>query len=385
MAGAPQQQQNSDNSLAMLWGVLLTFGLVGLFWFFFHDWIAARALQLRMLEARLLALFSPQMQALVAHLETLEPHQLSVADLAAVSTLVGKYLRFPISVILLVFAVLIYLGRATLQFKRYYDMNALAKLEQQNWAQITPVVPLDLVNTAIDSGPWAMALTPFEFAQKYNLYASERPASSTSEALTMVHHHYLRLKIKREEARRVFSVQLGAPWKNVAVLSMPAKALFAICAARAARDRLAADQLLEQIARSAGGNFDRKAEQAEAHLNFSGTEALFTKHKDHPLVREIINKHTYVLGVMASMLVLSRREGVFASADFLWLKPCDRALWFMLNCMGRKTAYVEVAGPFAHWIAECAVGRKLSVPMIETAVDALELALSEVRLLHDDS
>ncbi len=53
------------------------------------------------------------------------------------------------------------------------------------------------------------------------------------------------------------------------------------------------------------------------------------------------------------------RDGVQASADFLWLKPIDRRLWYMLNTVGRQTPFAEVAGPYAHWLAEREMGKRI--------------------------
>lgn len=52
----------------------------------------------------------------------------------------------------------------------------------------------------------------------------------------------------------------------------------------------------------------------------------------------------------------------------------------MLNCVGRQTPFVEVAGPFAHWRAEKVMGRRSLVPMIDEAIKALEVAVKEVKL-----
>jgi intracellular multiplication protein IcmP len=102
------------------------------------------------------------------------------------------------------------------------------------------------------------------------------------------------------------------------------------------------------------------------------------KHESSKLVQEVLSKHAYVLTMMAAMLLLARTDGVQASADFLWLKPIDRRLWYMLNTVGRQTPFVEVAGPFAHWVAEREIGRKLLIPMVEEATNALEGSLKEI-------
>ncbi len=83
---------------------------------------------------------------------------------------------------------------------------------------------------------------------------------------------------------------------------------------------------------------------------------------------------------MASLLEGARQDGVVPSSEFLWLKPTDRRLWYMCNCVGRQTPYAEVAGPFAHWKAEKSMGRGSRAPMIDEAIKALEIAIKEVKL-----
>lgn len=113
-------------------------------------------------------------------------------------------------------------------------------------------------------------------------------------------------------------------------------------------------------------------------LNFKGVDELCKKHEGSPAIQKIVQSHAYILTVMASLLIAARDDGVQASADFLWLKTRDRRLWYMLNTVGRQTPFVEIAGPFAHWLAERELGRKLVVPMVDEATNALELALKDV-------
>lgn len=384
MAGQ-QQQQNTDNSLAILWGIALVFSSGWLIWYFFHDVIAQFIISLRVYEARFIGLIIPKINVRIASWLLLNPHEVTMRELMAISHVVGYYLRFPLSLMLLMFAALIYINRAPLRFKKDYNMRLLAQAERQNWVQITPVVNLDLVKTDIDSGPWAMALTPIQFAKKNDLLQLERIIPSVSTAVTVIGDHYVQAKLRHEAARQTFAIQLGAPWQGVENLPLLIKALFSIFAARAARDRASADYLMAQIARSAIGISTESGEHLIRRLNFAGVETLLEKYMNHPSVTKVIHKHAYVLTVMASMLNLARQDGVLASSEFLWVKPCDRTLWFMLNCVGRQTAYVEAAGPFSHWIAERAVGRKLHVPMIDMAVNALETALNEVRLSAEEA
>ena len=56
----------------------------------------------------------------------------------------------------------------------------------------------------------------------------------------------------------------------------------------------------------------------------------------------------------------------------------------MLNVVGRQTPFVEVAGPYAHWLAEKEIGKGLLVPMVEEATHALEIGLQEILYQPDE-
>ena len=108
--------------------------------------------------------------------------------------------------------------------------------------------------------------------------------------------------------------------------------------------------------------------------------SIIKKYQNSEIVQEIVAKHAYLLTVMASLIQAARDDGVVPSSEFLWLKPVDRRLWYMLNCVGRQTPYAEVAGPFGHWRAEKEMGRPSLVPMIDEAIKALEIAIKEIKL-----
>lgn len=371
MPAPAQQQQSGDNSLAPLWIILCLFLLGWLLWAFFHTQIVAFALQIKFWESRLIAFFLPSARQLPTSIHQLIPADVPFPQLLSVSQEVGSYLRYPIILILVGLALFIYFGHVNLQFKKRYDMHSLAEAERKNWPQISPVIKLDLVKEDIDKGSWAMALSPMQFAKKYQLLHEEKIIPSMT--MTAKKHNQRTVSIKREAAHHVFVMQCGEYWQGVHYLKPATKALFAVFAARANRDREGATKLLLQIAEST----------TNGKLDFSGVDALLEKHIHTKLVQRVMHSHAYVLTVMASMLVLARKDGVLASADFLWLKPTDRLLWFMLNSVGRQTSFAEVSGPFAHWNVEQAMGRRLMVPMVEEAVNGLEAAIKDILYIPD--
>jgi len=56
----------------------------------------------------------------------------------------------------------------------------------------------------------------------------------------------------------------------------------------------------------------------------------------------------------------------------------------MLNSVGRKTAFPEVAGPFAHWQVEKRLRRPLKVPVVDSAVNAMEDAIAQIVYKPDE-
>jgi intracellular multiplication protein IcmP len=287
-----------------------------------------------------------------------KPGAVNFKTLSDVSFAVGKYFSYPVAVILVLFAILAYRSNLTSKFKTAFDMKRLKKLEETDWPQIAPVAKLNLIKQDLTEGPWAMAMTPMQFCKHHNLLKVEKDEEQGRTLVTLL----------TGSTHRIFALQLGPVWLGVEKLPIHAQALFAIFAARANRDREGSDKLLSQIS----------ASSLHGKLDFTGTPELLTKHANTKLVKQVVKKHAYALTVMASMLELGRTDGVLASAEFLWLKPVDRKLWYMLNSIGRQTAVPEIAGTFAHWNIEKKIGRPLKVPMVDEAVKGLDAALKEI-------
>jgi intracellular multiplication protein IcmP len=60
-------------------------------------------------------------------------------------------------------------------------------------------------------------------------------------------------------------------------------------------------------------------------------------------------------------------SGVLQSALFLWLKPKDRRLWYILNNVGRKVAWPEITGVFAHWQFEYTLMQTFDKELIDVS------------------
>ncbi len=372
MAGGGGQQGQPDNSMGILWiiGAIFIFGALA--WYVFKKNIVSFYLTIKMWEIAAISVFTSKLDNVRAVIANTDPMKLSFNDVAMLGEAVGDYLRFPFVFLILILAFIIYYSNSTRVFKRAYDMTALADAEKVNWPQITPVLGLKLHKASLDKGPWAMAVTPMQFCKR-NKLLDEFKAQAKEGSLAKDRGR-IEVTLKRGKANKIFSMQLGSLWPGLDKLPPHIYALFAVFAARNAGDSKSAANLLSQISAS-----------STKKLDFSGAKELCKKHQGEKAVQRIMQGHGYTLTVMASMLEAAREDGVQASADFLWLKPIDRRLWYMLNTVGRQTPFVEVAGPFAHWIAEKQLGRRILVPMVEEATNALELTLKEIIYRPDET
>ena len=362
------QQSGGDNSLAPVWITVLFMVVVYLVWFFGHEHIVAFVFKLNVWQAKLVALFvnSPQLMANAYLMETVDPASVDWNQFVALTASVGDYIRYPVILILTVLAIWLYSTNIKLKFRRAHNMMTLRAQEQRNWNAIMPVIKEDLVAADISKGPWAMAMSPMEFARRHQLLKKEDAILDVpSPGMEMT------AGVRRGDAKRVFTLQLGPYFDGFDRCPPHVCALAALFMARINRDRDAATLIMNTINQT----------WSAGKPNYAIARPILKKYLNTELVQAAIAKHAYLLTVMASLIEAARDDGVVPCAEFLWLKPTDRRLWYMLNCVGRQTPFSEVGGPFAHWKAEHSLGRPSLVPMIDEATRALEIAIKQVKLL----
>jgi len=364
---AAQQQQSTDSGMGPIWILVLLFLVGFVVWKTGHQHIVRLVFFLDLIQAQVVHFFlgDPHLTKEIFQLQSLNPVSVNWEQMVVLTNAVGEYTRYPFIVILVILAGLLYRSDITLKYRRAHSMKSLVMQEQHNWPAIMPVVKEDLVAMDVNSGPWAMAMTPLEFATKYDLLKKDDVLLDKSQP-----GQEMTAGIRRGDAKRVFTLQLGPYWDGFERCPPYARALAAVFLCRMNRDRGSASKILEAMDKAA----------VSGKMDYNLVDAAIRKHQQVELVQEVVTKHAYMLTVMASLIQAARLDGVVPSSEFLWLKTVDRRLWYMLNCVGRQTPFAEVAGPFAHWKAENAMKRRSLVPMIDEAIKALEIAVKEVKL-----
>src|SRR3990167_2746428 len=218
----------SDSSMGLLWGIAAIFAAIGIIWYAFRNYLIIFYLTLKLYEIDLLNALTGDRyaivyQQLVAALQN--AGSLAFPDLIKLGNSASAFLKYPFALILAGLAVVLYFSNSARSFRRIYSMRVLARLEQSNWPQITPIVPLDLLNTELDKGPWAMAMQPIQFCKKYQLLEEVYP-EQTAE-MTHRERRKVQVVLRRGEANRTFILQLGPLWRGTTILPPYIRGLFA--------------------------------------------------------------------------------------------------------------------------------------------------------------
>jgi intracellular multiplication protein IcmP len=377
MSSGGGQQGDDKNSMQILWIITGVFLVAGGIWFGFSEQLKVLFIAIKKYELYLAyyalkylpfdALFNDvEVSLILAKSATKSNLSLDSANLLATKS--GQYLSPLYILILLYFVNKGYFKNVKMRYKKRYSMKTLVAQEKQIWPQIKAVSGIDLVAEDLDTGPWAMGFSPVQFCKANNLITIEVEKPSAAHALKGPKFNMI---LDKDRATKVFSLQLGNLWRGVKHLPPHRRAVFAVLAARGCRDSDASKDLSFKINSSI-------KEGKIGEVDFSGVDELLNKHANDPRIKKICTAHAYEYCVFIALFLFAREDGVLASADFLWVKPIDRPFWFVLNNVGRKTAVSEAAGSYAHFLAEKSLRRPLSVPFVEEAVKALQLALNDV-------
>jgi intracellular multiplication protein IcmP len=388
--GGGQDQAADKNAYAIVWLLVLLVIVGAAIWYVFSDALKTGFIYFRIAELSVIHFifsllptdfpgigdtfgrFARETGIELQAARLVDSRTITLEIAGALSEVAGEYLRYPAIILLAFLSFFIFKVNVHLRLKKKFNMQTLAAQEQTNWPQIKIATKVDLVNEDIDSGPWAMTMSPVQFAKRNKLAiiaVNENAASSFAKVKVAE----FTLKLDKIRAERAFSVQLGRSFRGVAAMPPYRQAILAVFAARGCRNTKAATELMAQLAESG----------ATGIPDCKGVSELWKKHTGEKRVQEIFKQHAYEFTVFISMLLFAREDGVVASADYLWVKPLDRRLWYVINNVGRQTPSVEVGGIFSHWNYEMALRRALSAPRIEEAVHALELALADVLYVPD--
>ncbi len=334
-----------------------------------------------------------------------------------VYTSVSRWYAYALGIPCLLF--LIFAGRkssVTDVCRRTMTMRSLLKENVPFAPCIAPALnwPGGILKEPLDKGPWMAARQPVQFAARHGLLVTpENPPRVVAEAELLGDDHLARcdspwlgrfengLRLDREKTYALYASQLATPWRGYEALPPYLKKLAGAWALFAADEKEQAQRLLDEMSLSfrapvpagKGGlcrtfPFFRPGTGGhgyciDSHMDRETENAVFRALGGKDVSQALIRHGCWQDMALLAIYEQARKRGILATAEFIWLKPVNRQLFYLCNNMGRRTAWPETAGAWAHYTAEKTLAAMdpladgIREPHVIEAVNALEMALYE--------
>lgn len=139
--------------------------------------------------------------------------------------------------------------------------------------------------------------------------------------------------------------------------------------------------------RKAAAQINRtSAGQKNGIPNLTVAQWLYTKYRMHPEARKLFQVHHWEYTYLTSLFMKAKVNGKATHTEFIWLKPMDRIMFYVLNTVGRATPHAESSGAFAQMDLEVKAAKFSRLPLrlrsdgvleatiaVYTAVEGLDL------------
>jgi len=316
---------------------------------------------------------------ILERLEQRPPGTLRLATIVAVYAHVGKTTRWPVAFVLLCMVAVYWFVLARIErFRTAYNLKNLIGHNAKLFPCIVPVLEEDLLSQDPDKGPWRTARSPIQFAVENGLLLWKgKPATAElvigKDGMGNPNSPVLKdpkqAKLDVKKSAKVFTGQLGKKFNGPYQLPNHQRGLAAAFMAFGHGNRDEAQSLLDQMSLS----FDKNR-----GVDIDGADELIEKYRNSEDFLVATSGHdVYVNTWFQALLQFAQSKGVLPSSQFIWLRPYDRTLWYVLNHVGGRCSWVEASGPWSHFQSEEILEEKIAEPQVEMAVHALEGILIE--------
>ena len=295
--------------------------------------------------------------------EIVSYYQLSMPPIAALGAEAMNYYRWPISAALVAVGSYELLFSPHTKFMTKHTLESLIATQAKMWPIISPIVKFNPSKTGRILGD--------KVPDKLPLFAE---ALSPEEWIAWNRIPLVNGIPDRDAARRAFVRQTGPRWNGIGSLPLHIRALLAAFALKGAQKRDESDNLLGRLALSWSPDKGFRPDPAL----ISEIDKLLSDPEIGGKIVPVADQHAWRTTAVLGVLRWARSMGgVLAPAQFLWLRAEDRALWYPLNNLGRRSFHSEGAGAMAHFMAEEAAKKPLPIPRVDTAIVTLNTYLHD--------
>jgi hypothetical protein len=106
---------------------------------------------------------------------------------------------------------------------------------------------------------------------------------------------------------------------------------------------------------------------AHGFANLTVAQALYDKYRMNSTAMQLFQVHHWEYTYLFALLAEAKKKGKCGHWEWLWLKPMNRILFYVLNTLGRFTPHAESAAAFAQFAYERKVSRRDRLPLVTNA------------------
>lgn len=96
----------------------------------------------------------------------------------------------------------------------------------------------------------------------------------------------------------------------------------------------------DQLNRSCSG-------QKNGLPNLTVAQWIYSKYRMNPTAKQLFGVHHWEYTYLFSLFIKAKKTGKATHTDFIWLKPLDRILFYVLNTVGRAVPHAESSAAFS--------------------------------------
>lgn len=306
---------------------------------------------------------------------------------------------------------LAYQNVGTIQrFTRQFTMKTLLQHNAKLFASLAPVAFRDRLvsDEPTSTGPWRVIESPMLFAIR-NKIIKDKKGNLVAEGDCFTSTGVPRVRVKvpdggflfdEKRAIDVYEQRIGPKFPGVkGLLKQPRYIrglIGAFCAVAIGKkedggrifDAMSSSfnektAVASQDGREIPGDFDIDIADADkfierAFRRRSPNETDVESDLAMALIDKLSMHSVYLYVWMAELLQVARMQGgATPPNEFIWLRPSNRELWYLLTAVGGNTVSPEGAACWAHRDAEKVLGGSIPSPAVETAAYALLQAIED--------
>ncbi len=305
-------------------------------------------------------------------------------EISLVLKYTGEWVKYPFAILVLFMGIIsLCLNKKSLLYRKF-SMKSLSEHNKEHFASIFPVTGKGEYLQSLDSfdnGNWKIARTPAQFCveNKILTYQDHKEIlwndAFKNGIADMDSFTYGTMVLDKEKCEQVFIKQLGNKTRDFSKIPRLRQALISAFLAYGNDDKQSAISILDTCSISFVEKEDKVHCKCLSDPEFMKF-VLKIYEKYGNTNSKLIAKHTnYELPWIMSLLYFARKKGILAPSQFLFVRPMDRTLWYVLHQCGGQVAWTEGLSAWLHYHAEEKEEKNLDIFDAESAYNYMNITL----------